>query len=146
MPLVRVELGDFDGARRGLHAALAAGRAVDDDRTQGNALANLAMLEIRLGSPNRALPLLAQARAHYRTIEYATGEANALGQLATAWGELGDLQRAIASAASALALARSEGLQQEVASILEVIADLHEQAGSSRLALERLLQADSIVE
>ena len=132
VPLVLVELGDFDGARRGLDTALAAGRAANDDRLQGNALANLAMLEIRLGSPRRAIPLLARARARYAAIEYATGEgANALGQLATAWSEMGDLQRALALADSALEIARVEGLQQEVASELEVIADLHEKAGES---------------
>ena len=144
VPLVLVELGDFDGARRGLDTALAAGRAANDDRLQGNALANLAMLEIRLGSPRRAIPLLARARARYAAIEYATGEANALGQLATAWSEMGDLQRALALADSALEIARVEGLQQEVASELEVIADLHEKAGSHRLALRRLSDADSL--
>lgn len=144
VPLVLVEMGDFDGARRGLDAALAAGRAAKDDRLQGNALANLAMLEIRLGNPNRAIPLLSQARSHYAAIEYATGEANALGQLATAWSEIGDLQRALALADSALAIARVEGLQQEVASDLEVIADLHEKAGSQRLALRMLFEADSL--
>lgn len=144
VPLVKVELGDFDGARRGLETALAAGRAVGDERTQGNALANLAMLEIRLGRPAQSLPLLARARAHYAAIDYSTGEANALGQLATAWAALGDLQRAIALADSALMIARVQGLQQEVASELEVIADLHEQAGSPRLALQRLLEADSL--
>jgi CHAT domain-containing protein len=144
IPLVQVELGDFDGARRGFAAALAAGRKIRDDKVQGNALANLAMLDIRLGRPSQALPLIAQAREHYRPINYAPGEANALGQLATAWSQLGDLQRAIASADTALSLARGEGLQQEVAAELEVIADLEVQAGSPRLGLRRLLEADSI--
>ena len=144
LPLVRVEIGDFDGARRELKTALAAGTATDDHRLQGNALANLAMLEIRLGQPARAIPLLARARARYAAIDYAAGEANALGQLATAWSELGDLQHAIACADSSLDIARASGLQQEVAAELEVIADLHEQAGSPRLALKSLAEADSM--
>lgn len=144
VPLVQVELGDFDAARRGLDAALSAGEAVHDDRTQGNAFANMAMLEIRLGNPRHAISMLTKARAHYAAIEYATGEANALGQLATAWSSLGELQRAFVLADSALAIARAKGLQQEVASELEVIADLHEQAGSPRLALQRLLDADHL--
>jgi CHAT domain-containing protein len=144
IPLVKVELGDFEGARRGFEAALTAGRAIEDDRVQGNALANLAMLDIRLGYPARAIERLAQARRHYRTIEYSTGESNALGQLATAWRALGDLQRAIATADSGLQIARARGLQQEIASTLAVIADLQVQAGSPRLALRLLVEADSL--
>lgn len=144
IPLVQVEVGDFDGARRGLAAALAAGQKSRDEKLQGNALANLGMLDIRLGRSSSALPLLAQAREHYHTISFASGEANALGQLATAWSQLGDLQKAIASADTALAIARAGGLQQEVAAELEVIADLQVQAGSPRLGLNRLVEADSI--
>ena len=144
IPLVKVELGDFDGARRGLKAAFAAGRDIGDERTQGNALNNMAMVEIRVGRLTEALPLLAEARRHYTAIEYATGQSNALAQLATAWSGLGDLQRAIATADSGLAIARAQGLQQEVAATLEILADLHTQAGSPRLALNRLVEADSI--
>lgn len=144
IPLVKVELGDFGGAGTGLRRALALGVAIGDRRMQGNALANLAMLEIRLGRPAEAVPLVARARSQYSSIGYATGESNALGQLATAWAQLGDLQRAIATADSALVIARARGLQQEIASELEVIADLHLQAGSPRLALRKLVEADSL--
>jgi CHAT domain-containing protein len=144
IPLIQVELGDFDAARNGFLGALTAGKGLKDDRIQGNALANLAMLDIRLGNPRRAVSLLAEARAHYRTIEYGPGESNALGQLATALSMLGDLQHAIAAADSALAIAKAEGLQQEVAAELQVLADLQLQAGSPRLALRRLAEADSI--
>jgi CHAT domain-containing protein len=144
IPLIKVELGDFDGARKGFDEALVAGRAVDDDRIQGNALANLAMLEIRLGGASRALPLLDSARRHYAAIEYATGEANAMGQLATAWSALGDLQSAISAADSGLRIARTQGLQQEIASTLEVVADLNAQSGNLRLALRNLREADSL--
>ena len=144
IPLVLVELGDFDGARRGFDVALNAARELEDERMQGNLLANVAMLDIRLGNADSALPRLTEARRHYASIDYPTGEANALGQLATAWSELGDLQRAMAAADSGLAIARNKGLQQEVAAALEVVADLHVQAGSPRLALSRLIEADSI--
>jgi CHAT domain-containing protein len=102
------------------------------------------MLEIRLGSPAKAIPLLAEARRHYALIEFTAGEANALGHLATAFSGLGDLQRAIAAADSGLAIARAQGILQEVAANLEVVADLHAQAGSWRLALRRLSEADSL--
>lgn len=144
IPLVRTELGDFDGARRGFETALTGGRAIGDRRVQGNALANMAMLEVRLGNPARAVSLLSDARGHYGAMEYATGEANALGQLATAWSALGDLQRAIVTADSGLAIARKHGLQQEIASTLAVLADLQVQAGSPRLALRLLSEADHI--
>ena len=144
VPLVKVELGDFDGARRAFDVAIPAARATGDDRIEGNDLANLAMLDIRVGDAADALPLLADSRQHYHTIRYETGEANALGQLATAWGQLGDLQRAIAAADSALSIARGEGITQEVAADLEVIADLEAKAGDNQLALRRLALADSI--
>lgn len=144
IPLVQVELGSFDSARTGFNRAIASGRETKDDRLEGNALANLAMLEIRLGNGSRALPLLAEARRHYRKIEYGTGEANALGQISTAWSELGDLQRAIAAADSGLAIAKTEGLEQEVAATLEVLADLQAQAGDLRRSLQLLRTADSL--
>jgi CHAT domain-containing protein len=143
--LVEVELGDFDAARGGFAAMLAAAQPLGDERYWGNALANLGMLEIRLGNPSAALPLLAEARRHYSRIDYATGELiNALGQIATAWTGLGELQRAIAAADSGLALARALGAQLEVAAALEILADLHVQAGNLRLALARLAEADSL--
>ena len=142
--LVEYALGHYDAARRGFTAQLEKARAIGEERYQGNALANLAMMEIGLGNPAAALPLLAEARRHYAAIEYTTGEANAVGQLATAWSGLGDLQHALAAADSGLALARGLGTLQEVAATLEVLADLHAQAGNLRLALARLREADSL--
>ena len=142
--LVEFELGHYDDARRGFTAMLEGARGIGEDLYQGNSLANLAMLEIRLGNPAAALPLLAEARGHYARIDYTAGESNALGQLATAWSGLGDLQLAIAAADSGLALARALGEQQEVAATLEVLADLHTQAGNLRFALSRLHEADSL--
>jgi CHAT domain-containing protein len=144
IPLIQVELGEYDAARQGLLNAIEVSRRIGHDLLHANSLANLAMLDIRLGSPDLALPRLAEARQGYAEIEYLTGEANALGQLATAYGALGDLQGAIAAADSGLTIARSQGLQQEMAAILEVLADLHQQGGSARLALRHLREADSL--
>jgi CHAT domain-containing protein len=144
IPLIQVELGQYDSARQGLLNAIQVSRLIGHDLLHANSLANLAMLEIRLGYPSLALPLLAEARQRYAEIEYLTGESNALGQLATAFGALGDLQRAIVAADSGLAIARAQGLQQEMAATLEVLADLHLQGGSSRLALRHLREADSL--
>ena len=144
IPLIQVELGEYDSARQGLLNAIQLSRLIGHDLLHANSLANLAMLEIRLGYPSLALPILKEARGRYAEIEYLTGEANALGQLATAYGALGDLQRAMAAADSGLAIARAQGLQQEMAATLEVLADLHQQGGSSRLALRHLREADSL--
>ena len=145
-PLVQLDLGDYAAARSGLRSVLAAARVTGNRRYLGNALANIAMLEIRVGNPSAALPLLAEARREYAAggSGYLDGEANALGQLATAWSQLGDLQRAIAAADSGLGLARAQGMPHEVAAALEVLADLDLQAGSPRLALRLIGQADSI--
>jgi CHAT domain-containing protein/tetratricopeptide (TPR) repeat protein len=145
IPLVKVELGRFDEARRDFEHALEANRAASDDRTQGNILANLGMLEIRLGNPQKGIEWLNAAREQYADREIA-GQANALGQLATAWMALGELQRGIATVDSAITLAKSEGLQQELAANLEVLAELEMRAGNYRIALASLHAADSIDE
>jgi len=144
LPLVQVELGNYDATRDDLALALTAANKLGDAKIVGNALVNLAMLNIRLGKAAAALPLLDEARKHYDTVGYKTGESNALGQRATAWSELGDLARAEASADTALTIARSQGLEQEVAGLLEVEADLREQAGNPRAALQTLIEADSL--
>jgi len=144
LPLVQVELGNYDATRDDLALALTAANKLGDAKLVGNALVNLAMLNIRLGKAAAALPLLDEARKHYDTVGYKTGESNALGQRATAWSELGDLARAEASADTALTIARSQGLEQEVAGLLEVEADLREQAGNPRAALQTLIEADSL--
>jgi CHAT domain-containing protein len=143
IPLVKVELGRFEEATRDFDRALQANRIAEDTRTQANLLANIGMLEIRLGNPRRAISLLDSARAMYEDND-ASGKVNALGQLASAWIAAGELQRAINAADSAIQIARSEGLQQEVAANMEVLADAQLQAGNSRLALATLKSADSI--
>jgi CHAT domain-containing protein/tetratricopeptide (TPR) repeat protein len=143
IPLVKVELGRFDEARQDFERALEANHVASDVRTQGNLLANLGMLEIRLGNPQKGIEWLNKAREVYADREIA-GQANALGQLATAWMALGELQRGIAAADSAIMFAKSEGLQQELASNLEVLAELEMRAGDYRTALATLHAADSI--
>jgi CHAT domain-containing protein/tetratricopeptide (TPR) repeat protein len=143
IPLVKVELGRFTEARQDFDRALNANQVADDARTQANLLANIGMLEVRLGNPRRAITLLDSARRLYEDND-ASGKANALGQLATAWMAVGELQRALGAVDSAIAIARSEGMQQELAANMEVLADLQLQAGNSRLALSTLHAADSI--
>ena len=143
VPLVKVELGRFDEARRDFDRAMQANQAAGDARTHANLLANIGMLEIRLGNPRRAITLLDSARELYDKRD-VSGQANALGQLASAWIAVGELQRALNAVDSAIAIARSEGLQQEIAANMEVLADIQLQAGNSRLALATLRSADSI--
>ena len=142
--LVLVELGDYVGARAGFEAMHAAGQVFQDARVAGNALANLAMLDIREGDPRSSIPRLIEARRLYGRANYSTGEANALGQLATAWRDMGDYQAALAASDSALQLARRLGLRQEEAAELEVIATLHRETGDFAAALRRLEQAQRI--
>jgi CHAT domain-containing protein/tetratricopeptide (TPR) repeat protein len=143
IPLVKVELGRFDEARSDFDRAIQANAVAKDNRTQANLLANMGMLEIRLGNPAKGIEYINNSRTLYDADDKA-GQSNALGQLATAWGAMGQLQRAIAAGDSAVQLAQSEGLQQEAASDLEVLADLQMQAGNPRLALATLHSADSI--
>jgi CHAT domain-containing protein len=114
---------------------LEAGRASGDSVVQGNALANLAMLEIRVGSPDAALSSLGEALRLYRPIEYYPGEQNALAQLATAYRALGRLQEAFAAIDTAVQLARRLDQLQDVAANLEVQAQLYREVGGDRRAL-----------
>src|SRR5688500_2327984 len=120
--LVLTELGDFAGARNGFAAARAAGSRLRNSRVEANAITNLAMLDLRAGSPLSAVSLLEQALQIYKSIEYATGEQTALAQLGAAYGALGEPARAFAALDSALASARRQGLKQDEAANLELIA------------------------
>ena len=111
---------------------------------EGNALTNLGMLEIRLGNPNAAVPLLREALDRFRKIEYATGTQSALGQLGTAYLALGDPARALTALDSALDVARAQGLQQEEASLNEAMAEIYRGAGDFRRALELYERAKDI--
>ncbi|HEX9166731.1 MAG TPA: CHAT domain-containing tetratricopeptide repeat protein [Gemmatimonadales bacterium] len=142
--LVQVELGEFGAARAGLEQQLAAGRAGKDARVEANALTNLAMLDIRVGSPDGALPTLASARQLYRGIGYDPGEQTALAQLATAYQAMGRLQDAFAAIDTAVQLARRLDQPQDVAANLEVQAQLYRDVGEDRHALALQDEAQKI--
>jgi tetratricopeptide (TPR) repeat protein len=61
LALVATEWGEFAKAREGYATMLRAGRALDDGVMAGNALTNLGALEIMVGQPLHAIPLLQEA-------------------------------------------------------------------------------------
>ncbi|MCZ6756406.1 MAG: CHAT domain-containing protein [Gemmatimonadetes bacterium] len=146
--LVQTELGQFADARAGFTAQQVvqadlrreieqnSGDARREIILEGNAYTNLGMLEIRLGDPRAALPLLHQALDMYQSVDYGTGTQSALGQLGTAYTALGDSRQAFVVLDSAFTVASAQGLDQEQASILEAIAELYRGAGDFRRALE----------
>ena len=142
--LVQVDLGDFAAAHIGFSAMLASGRSSGDARVQGNALTNLAMLDVRVGRPESALPQLAEARRVYLTIDFPGGEQVALAQLATAYQSLGRLPEAFAVIDTAVILARRLNQPQDVAANLEVQAQLHRDVGEERRALTLYDEAQAI--
>ena len=144
LALVRAEEGDFAAARAGFAEALVAARRADVPRLEGNALTNDAMLDIRVGRPERAVRSLQLARERYRRVGYPAGEVSALGQLGVARQATGDLPGAFAALDTALALARAHQLRQEEASNLEALADAHYVAGDGRRALALYAEADAI--
>lgn len=156
LALVQTELGQFVDARKGFTAQQVvqaelrreiqskSGDASRETMLEGNAYTNLGMLEIRLGDPRAALPLLHQALELYQSVDYATGTQSALGQLGTAHTALGDSRQAFVVLDSAFALATAQGLDQEQASILEAMAELYRSAGDFRRALEVYGSAKSI--
>lgn len=144
LALVRTEEGRFAAARAGFAEALVAGRTAGVPRLEGNALVNAAMLDIRVGVPERAIRALLHARDLYRSVAYAAGEVSALGQLGVALQATGDFRGAFAALDSALTLARAHKLRQEEASNLEALADAHYLAGDARRALALYREADAI--
>ena len=144
LALVRTEEGRFSAARAGFAEALMAARTAGVPRLEGGALVNAAMLDIRVGAPDRAIGALQHARDRYRSVAYAAGEVSALGQLGVALQATGDFRGAFAALDSALALARAHKLRQEEASNLEALADAHYQAGDARRALALYREADAI--
>jgi len=146
LALPLTELGQFAAARTALLAAQAKYAELGDARVRerGNVFTNLGMLEIRLGNPSGAIPLLRKALELYRPIDYGTGIQSALGQLGTAYTELGDAHRAFAMLDSALTIAAEQGLEQERASNLEAMAELYRRAGDFRRALALYDSANAI--
>jgi len=144
LALVQTELGLFSEARSGFVAQQIAMAEFGDVRLEGNALTNLGMLEIRLGDPRAAIPLLHRALALYQSIDYGTGTQSALGQLGMAYMDLGDPSQAFAVLDSAFTVATRQGLKQERASILEATAELYRAAGDFPRALELYDSAKTI--
>src|SRR5450759_3110534 len=60
--LVYGELGEFAKASEGFAVLRQVGRELKDARIEGNALDNAAMLQIKLGEPESAIPTLLEAR------------------------------------------------------------------------------------
>lgn len=136
MGLVLTELGELQRARQAFLAARDAAATLGDaHRIEGNALTNLAMVEVKLGDPASAIAALERAMQRYASIGYPAGIQNALGQLATAHAATGDFRRAFAAADSSLRMARTLQLDAEAADLLRVLAELHAQVGDVRRAL-----------
>jgi len=141
--LVDVELGDYARAReRFLTSRLAA--APRDRRTEAKALANLGMLETRVGAPLAAVVLLDTARTIYRADNYGPGEVDALGQLGVAYAAMGEPQRALAALDSAITLAREQQLPQDEAESLQLMAEQYQSAGEPSRALDYFARAQAL--
>ncbi len=139
--LTYANMGDLDRARTELIAFRDLSAARHDARDEGNALDNLGKVETRAGNPVAAIALLDQARRRYAAIQFAVGEENALGQLGVAWQELGETSRASAYFDSALVIATKNGLLEPETDDLVLSAELLEDAGDHRHALEVLGRA-----
>jgi tetratricopeptide (TPR) repeat protein len=139
--LARIELGDFDAARRLLIEVLPVAQASGQPLFEGRMLVNLGMLAVRTGDPEAAVRYLEAARKPLAQAGDAAGELNRLGQLGTAYSAKGEPGRAIAYLDTALAEARAADQQQEVASNLEHMAGVYRDAGDYTRALGMLDQA-----
>jgi CHAT domain-containing protein len=144
LALVQTELGQFSAARDGFIAMREAGVEFDEWRWETNALTNLGMLEIRLGSPQLAIPLLRDALDVYERVEFWEGTQSALGQLGAAYSALGDPAQAFAALDSAFGIATVLEIPQEQASILEFMAEIYRSAGHFPRALDLYDSAKTI--
>ena len=139
--LAYANMGDLDHARTELLAFRDLASARHDARDEANALNNLGKVEARAGNPVAAIAWLNQARRQYDSIQFAVGEENALGQLGVAWREVGETSRALAYFDSALTLATRNGLLEPETDDLVLSAEVYEDAGDHRRALEVLGRA-----
>lgn len=150
LALVQTEWGDFQAAREGFlafHDTMTEFghhfESGDRARRMGAALTNLGMLEVRVGNPAAAVEWLLEAVDVYRE-GYPPGEGFSLGHLATAYSLLGEQDRAFSALDTALEKVRAQGLRQEEASNLEVMAEQYREAGDFRRALALYYDARQI--
>ena len=144
--LVLFEFGDFEGARTGFEAMRSYGARMGERRLEGNALINLAMLDVEVGDPSAAVPRLERARRLHESIESLTGVEFAVGHLGTAYAAMGELGRAYATLDSALAMTRRHGMRAQEAQNLSQLAGLHAEAEDMRRALDLYAMARAINE
>jgi CHAT domain-containing protein len=144
--LIYTDLGRFGIARAEMERGRDIAHKLGNARHEGFALNNLAMLDIWIGDPVRAISTLGQARQFYRSQDVIPGELNALGQLGTAYTAIGQLSAAIAVLDSAVQLARDRGMRIEEAGSLEALAEAYRTAGDHRTALDLYAQAEAINE
>ena len=150
LALVQTEWGDFRAAREGFLAmrdtmAEFGEHFEGPDRAfrMGAALTNLGMLDVRVGNPAAAVEWLLEAVDVFRDGNPA-GVSYPMGHLATAYSLLGDQSRAFAVLDTALHQVRAQGLRQEEASNLEVLAEQYREAGDFRRALDLYDEAKEI--
>lgn len=113
-------------------------------RAEGNALTNLAMVEVQRGNLRPAVSHAERAIEIYRDIDYAAGFQNAIAQLGTAYTGMGETHLAFAALETALARSRELGLERETASNLELLAELYRASGDHRRTLELYAEAKEI--
>jgi CHAT domain-containing protein len=144
LALVELEFGRFAEARKGFETGRTAAREIRNQRVEGRATTNLAMIEAWTGDPQKALDLLADARRLVDAAGDPVGQESALGQLAVVWVTLGELGRAVAVLDTAISIARRHGLRQEEANDLAVAASIYGAAGDMERAIRLYEQSRSI--
>lgn len=144
--LVQLDLGRFDEAGASFREALAMVRRIGDRRAEARMVTNLAVRELWLGNPASALERLEDASRLHHEVRDPVGEIEALGQRGVALAAMGELRQGFVALDSALQLARQHGLREEEASNLEMLADLHAEAGDYRRAVSAYGEAAALYE
>lgn len=134
--LVFQDLGDFEGARAAYMGQLEVSLALDSTRSVASSRLNLATLSIWEGDPLTAARALPGVVAQFAAMDDRWRLQVALARLAEAYADLGEPRLAFQSFDRALAIARENGFDLEVARHLDHLADLHQRVGNLSRALE----------
>ena len=129
--------GDYKAALRELRAAVEASRRSKQRTNQAIQLGAVALVELRLGRPQRAVAAASEATQLNADGHLAAGGWDAL---AIASAETGDLKRALAAIDAAWSLAERAGPAEQV-DVLEAAVPVLVEVGNDALAVEALVTA-----
>ena len=139
-------LGDLDGALSGYGEALAAARAVGDDRLVGMCLNGVAIVKMKRGDLAGALPLFAEAMATLERSGDRVKLASVTSNVSLIHYAKGEYDRALDLMLKALGLYESVGDEKGQGIVLNALGNVYRRLGDVEKARERFARALALAE